>query len=460
MTPKGKGTFIKFLILGLLVAGMAFPAAPGWADNGVKLTFQEHILTVKQGKKGEQPKKEETDNVLTVTLWPSLLSVDDGKKNTVFDFNNRKIDILDAAHKTYEENSLYYEIGYRGAEFHNRLFMQEALKAAGDITPEFRTFQLETLFGLKNPEKKTPDALVKKTGPSSWNFNAPEGDLVAQAQSGEAKVPLTLADSWRHFLIYGCSLHPSIMDFLVRDGRFPKSLTFQRLNVGESRRVTLTLEKQEEAPAPDGAWRKSYRLTKDTDPELWALVEKASASRPPEAAETKNETVAFVEKASKQGHAFDAALACIECSLQTGLKMDETLRLLVSQLKDDPNMQAFQVGLNTRSPQEAEEAIKALQSIDRKGLTKGYVIDIMLGDAYEADNKPKEAIESYFKALRANPLLAGPWKDLGDVYYDGYDMDLAWLCWDTGRRLYPNHPILEGVTEQESSLVKACPEYF
>lgn len=457
MKPIG---FLKAVIPSLLLLAAvetAFtPAA--WADKGLQLTFQEQVQTVREEKKGD-PKETKTDNVLTVTLWPSVFSVDDGKKTTFYDFNRRKIDILDKAKKTYEEDSLYFEIGYRTAEFQNRLFLQRTLKAAGQVTPEFQTFQLETLFGLRHPKEKTPDAIARKTGPGAWNFNAPTKELAAQVQLTETKIPTGLQKSWGHYLLYGCSLHPSVLEFLEKEGKLPKSLAFQRLNVGEATRVTLTLQKQEEVEGPDTSWEKSFKRTVESDSELWALAQKSLALTPPEEA-TRKATLDFVEKASKAGHNFDAALACLEFSLQTGGKMDETLRSVLPKLKGDRNWELFQQGLSTQSLEEAEAAIKALDSIDRKGLAKGYVIDIMLGDAYEAYQKDKEAIDCYLKALKANPLLAGPWKDLGDVYYDGYQMDLAWLCWDTARKIYPDHPLLKGVVEQEKGFVKDFPEYF
>lgn len=454
--------FLRTAIPGLFllaVVEMAFtPAA--WADKGLKLTFQEHVETVRQAKKGKNPKETKSDGDLTVTLWPSVFSVDDGKKTTFYDFDRRKIDVLDRAKKTYEEDSLYFEIGYRTAEFRNRLFLQNALKAGGEMTPEFQTFQLEILFGLRHPKEKTPDAVARRTGPGTWNFNAPTKELVTQAKLSGTPIPADLQKSWGHYLLYGCSLHPSVLAFLEKQGKLPKSLEFQRLNVGEASRVTLTLQKQEEVEGPDTSWEKSFQRTVESDPELWAAAQKSLALTPPDVAQSRKATLDFVDKASKAGHNFDAALACLEFPLQTGGKMDETLKSILPKLKDDPNWDLFRQGLSTQSQDDAENAVKALNSIDRKGLTKGYVIDIMLGDAYEADQKPREAVDCYLKALKANPFLAGPWKDLGDAYYDGYQMDLAWLCWDTARKLYPDHPLLSGVSEEEKGFVKDFPGYF
>ena len=336
----------------LLTLGISFIPAKSSA-GGLKMTFQERAQTLKSDEKGAKwdmggPKEEKSDKVVTVTLWPSVLSVDDGKKNTIYDFSRRKIDILDAAHKTYEEYSLYFEIGYREAEFSNRLFMKDALKAGGQVPPEFQPFQLEILFGLLNRKEKTPGAEAKKTGLDAWDYSAPGGEKVTRCEFGAEKVPDGLMATWAHFLLYGCSLHPSVMALLEKDGRFPKVLWYQNRNLGEVRQAGLTLIKQEQVPDPEDSWRKNFKLQGDSNPELWKLTQKAAAQTPPEIADSQKATQDFVDKAVRQQRFFDAALACLECSLQTGVKMDATLKTLVPRLKDDPNMQAFQVGLNTR----------------------------------------------------------------------------------------------------------------
>jgi hypothetical protein len=45
--------------------------------------------------------------------------------------------------------------------------------------------------------------------------------------------------------------------------------------------------------------------------------------------------------------------------------------------------------------------------------------------------QPKEAERLFMEALQANPVLAGAYKDLGDLLLMQYDSPRAWRCWDT-----------------------------
>jgi len=66
----------------------------------------------------------------------------------------------------------------------------------------------------------------------------------------------------------------------------------------------------------------------------------------------------------------------------------------------------------------------------------------------------------FLEVLAENPMIAGVWKDLGDLYYSGYDTGPAWRCWDLGRRISPGHPLFQEVGELESQMLADHPEYF
>lgn len=57
-------------------------------------------------------------------------------------------------------------------------------------------------------------------------------------------------------------------------------------------------------------------------------------------------------------------------------------------------------------------------------------------------------------------MLAGAYKDLGDLLRMQYDSPRAWRCWDTGRRLALGFVNFEAVNKFEASMVAQHPEYF
>jgi|GEM_PF-3324259 len=452
---------------GLVFSGVLFfSPIHGRAEGALKLTFQEETKTLKterdiaEGRAdfGKEPAK--GGGVLTVTLGPNRLSVEDESSDTLFDFKSRQMDFLDSAKKTYEESSLFALIGSREEEMGNRLDQRKMLAAAGQNLPEYDVFQLETLFGISDSTDKSETAIFKKIDPNTWEFSSPGGELVSRCEFDQTKVTKEMKTPWRHFLVYGCQLHPSVSAFILKDGRFLKRLWYQSRNIGTAKQVCLRFVKSEEVSNPDEGWKNTFKLAPNCDAGLWAGVLKARAAQVPEALETQKTEQDFMDRAVKQGEFFDAYLAGLENYLQTGVEMTEAQKSLSPKLETDKRFILFQQGLSNSTQAEAQKSVGVLKSIDRTGLSKGYLIDVMLGDAYAASGNRKDAVQSFLTALGKNPLLAGGWKDLGSVYYDDYDALSAWLCWDTARGLYPNHPLLQNITDMEASMVKQYPDFF
>ena len=70
------------------------------------------------------------------------------------------------------------------------------------------------------------------------------------------------------------------------------------------------------------------------------------------------------------------------------------------------------------------------------------------------------AFWKFFAALTENPANAGAWKDLGDIFYNEYEMPVAWECWEMARRLLPTHKNLQSVADLERKLLENYPEFF
>jgi len=458
--------FNLFLVSTIFALTGFFDPALAGAQIGFQITFLQQIKTLKteadiaKGREdfGKPPAAGAT--TLTATLWANLLSLDDGTLTRIYDFDARKLYVLDPVKKAYQETSLFAEIGGRAEELNNRLYIRKALAAGGQSLVSFDVFQLETLFGIHDPDQKNDIAARKKTGSDTWDFIAPGGELVTRCQMDSAQALKGLKTAWNRFLIYGCQFHPTVFSFIANDGRLVKNLWYQTRNMDAAKQVSLTLVKTEEVQGPDDSWKKTYQLAPDCAADLWKVIEKARSVQAPEALNSQKTTQDFMEKAVKQGRIFDAYLACLECYLQTGLDMTAAQKPLLSKLDTDKNFSLFQKGLNNQTQDDAKKSVLALKSIDRKGLSRDYLIDIMLGDAYGASGDREAGVQSFLKALGKNPLLAGGWKDLGDSYYNSFDCPSAWLCWDTARGFYPDHPLLQSVTDMETSIVKQFPDYF
>lgn len=88
------------------------------------------------------------------------------------------------------------------------------------------------------------------------------------------------------------------------------------------------------------------------------------------------------------------------------------------------------------------------------------MLHIFQGGVKATQGQPREAIQLYLQALQGDPYVSGAWKDLGELYYETYDGERAWQCWDVARRLRPQHEMLKPVDELEAEILKHSPGYF
>ena len=102
----------------------------------------------------------------------------------------------------------------------------------------------------------------------------------------------------------------------------------------------------------------------------------------------------------------------------------------------------------------------AIEAIDRKGLTRGYMIDARAGEILAALGRSAEAEEHWIKALDANPRLIRVYIHLGTSRFRSFDMNDAWRCFDAARRVDPASPLLADITGLEARFANDFPDEF
>ena len=128
--------------------------------------------------------------------------------------------------------------------------------------------------------------------------------------------------------------------------------------------------------------------------------------------------------------------------------------------KSDADVQKFVAAVAAKSKESMEPAIKTFVDLRPQAGRKAYVLGI-----FEANDRLKlgdgaSAKRLFDEALEKNLLLAGVYKDLGDLYLVEYDLPRAWRCWDQGRRIAPTFGNFAPVNQFEQSLLSQHPEYF
>ena len=65
--------------------------------------------------------------------------------------------------------------------------------------------------------------------------------------------------------------------------------------------------------------------------------------------------------------------------------------------------------------------------------------------ATEQQQQTLTAEKLFLAVLTANPFLAGAYHDLGALYDQTFRSEMAWLCFDTGRQLSPDHFLFKDI---------------
>ena len=153
-------------------------------------------------------------------------------------------------------------------------------------------------------------------------------------------------------------------------------------------------------------------------------------------------------------------LTVVEYSLSSGDQKPQDIARIVAQSNGNADFQLFFKNLEPHSEAAAKTAVKALESINRAKLSKGYVIDIMEANIYMQLRDLPKAKMLFKKALVANPLNVGALHDLGNLYIAMWAPHTAWECFRLARKIDPTHPIMQDIDELEHKLQRDFPDYF
>ncbi len=146
------------------------------------------------------------------------------------DLKNRRVVLINHDEKTFRDVSLYSIIGYRDAEFKNRLLLRSALQA-GRVKPDlFDLFEVETLFGLK--EKPGGKSDVEQSRETDANIFRRKGEKVVEYTLSDLSLTPAEASLLGKFLLYEGNLHPDILATLLAERRIPNVLTYRFKNLG------------------------------------------------------------------------------------------------------------------------------------------------------------------------------------------------------------------------------------
>jgi tetratricopeptide (TPR) repeat protein len=263
-----------------------------------------------------------------------------------------------------------------------------------------------------------------------------------------------LRESFLHFLVHHCQLHPQVRGRVADSGKVPALLSYRFYEHGP---WAITLRLRSVSRSPDAWTGLPAGFTRKADPrDPLAPVEEQFQRAVREArAPTKEDVTRRARESLRGGDALDAYLTSHEFFLQTGL-LSRDLQSRIRQAADE-EVRALLAALGGSDVRRLVEAAAALE---RRKPAKGYVLGVIRANALVKAGRTGEARELFQKALEANPYLAAVYHDLGNLYYRDFAMIWAWRCFEMARTLAPAHPVLRPVDQLQARLEKDFPEDF
>jgi tetratricopeptide (TPR) repeat protein len=160
--------------------------------------------------------------------------------------------------------------------------------------------------------------------------------------------------------------------------------------------------------------------------------------------------------AIKNKQILTSVLLYLADSLATGNQSGDQLREHRELFQNDANCKVLFSNLSGQD----EAASKKLKSLEKAAGPAVHILRIFEAGVLSARGQHSGAQRLYLEALKTDPYIAGAWKDLGDMYFQAFECEPAWQCWDAARHLAPEFKGLGQVAELEQMLRKECPEFF
>jgi hypothetical protein len=413
----------------ILLAVMAWAVAPQ-----VQAAITLHVGSSTSAKAGITQ--------MDVTLADSYMAVDTAQGRLVYDFASRRRYAINTAAGEFVEYSLFDTVGFRVMEMHNRDLLRSVVASSKYLQEN----ELSVLSGA-------PEQVEEKSEGDQRVFTIGGEKLATWSVSG-TKVAATDAAQFARFMRYAQGGHPQLLDILAKGGVIPDRMT---LSISGGRDVSLVIT-QVRSAQPAAYDLKPYKreISKDG---IDALFDRIIAATPQQLDALRAEHPCDTAEDFSAAQALDTMLGKMECMLSTGaaVALTEEQKQAASEA---PSLPLLFAATNPNKPEEASDAVKTLVALRQQAPRKAYLLKVFEANIRVRLKQPKEAEALFIEALQANPVLAGAYKDLGDLRLMQYDSVHAWRSWDAGRRVSPALPNFEPVKKFEAELLAQHPEYF
>jgi hypothetical protein len=445
-----------------LAVAMATLALPGVAQSReTVLQFQRFTQAVTHTERGV--KVDTSSAAILICLGERRLLVREPEQEYVYDFDRRRVRIVNTTSATFADWSLFGLVAFNDVELTSRL--RTAGSKAKNPTESVR--ELEALFSMAATGVK-PDpreSLVDSSRGDHVEIRINGNPFTSAIPSESALDPAHTA-TFERFLLFHCRLHPVARKAVMKSGKVPKTLFYRSLDGGQETIVSYRLVNASTTPEVSDPTRGLVRqdLTDQPHAALAARLRRcAEQSADTARARRATESRRFEAEAMRQGRYLDAALSRLaeemeRCKRPSVEGWPDELRQKVA---SDTVFQVCLEAADTMGVGHARALLPRLANIDASVLAKGHVVDLLMGRAQIDQGDLQGGTSRIIRALRANPCALEAWMDLGQAYYRSYQPVLAWLCLDAARLAAPTGCTRFAVSDSlEADLLRRHPEFF
>jgi hypothetical protein len=435
------------VLLAAVLPGLMAPLA---AHPVLTFTVASHI----EVSKG--PPQAPTDETfpLNVTLGRQFLAIEAKDTRTIYDFDRNRIFVLDLGKKTYQDDSLYSNIGFRVLEFYNRMHLGSAVRAAQIETPIMQPAFVEHLFSLTDDNSQTVIDNTKQNGETAflWQQHA----LMTVSSKTEKLPPGYQPEYWR-FMRYYAAGHPKIYTAMSSIIGVPKKIT---LVLTDQKTETRIMSLTGIATPADAHYSLDGFALSMPDREPYTTLKLIAADAAVQVNARAAEALSDRDSALSQGRYLDALLANYEVFFSIGSRDEAWLRSSGDKLKTDPRVIKLAAALAKHEPAQLPAAADELASLRTETNVRPEIIGLFEGNVRLEMRQINQGEQLLLAAAKKDPYLTSVWHDLADYYYRSFRTPEAWSCMDAARRIAPDHPMLKPLNELEHTLRTKNPEFF
>lgn len=427
---------------------------PGWSPALAAVSLQVVSDVRTQAAPGATVLPDRRE-VLDVTLGDDVMVVTRPGAQVVYDFKQRRYYALDTRHRVYVDYSLYSVAGFRTMELQHRASMDAMLTAAKGDAPVTRAVDREQELSIA----ENSDASFDETADGDQRAFASGGARMASWSTRGATVNAADAAQFARFLRYTQAGHPQLLDKLAHGTLIPAQLTFIVNGMAGVRTVHLTVSnvQQVDAPRVDLA---GYTLRSNATDAVDTLLDRMAAQTPAQLAALRAAHPCDTDADYRADQLLDTMLGRTECVIATGAAMLSFTPAQTEQLRADGGVALMFAAIGPKSKEEYAASITTLAALRTQAPRKAYLLKLFEANNRRQLGQRQESLQLFNDVLTANPVLAGAYKDLGDLLLMQFDSARAWRSWDIGRAIAPQVVNFEAVVKLEQELATRHPEFF